>query len=107
MLFGCFVSRIFMVLLYPQLWAGRFRGSNRGTGKIFFSSPQRPDRLWGPPSSFLGVKWQGLEVVLMFPLNSPGMITVSLTGGKHKQMWSLVFGSGDYHTRFLLRCVAL
>jgi hypothetical protein len=26
------------------------RGSIPGSGKNFFSSPQRPDRLWGPPS---------------------------------------------------------
>ena len=69
-LFDCFVSRVFMVLWYPQLWAGRFRGLKPGRGKIFFCSPQRPNRLWGPHnhffggylSSFLGVKRQGLEV---------------------------------------------
>jgi hypothetical protein len=26
------------------------RGSTPGTGKRFLSSPQRPDRLWGPPN---------------------------------------------------------
>ena len=31
-------------------WA--FRGSNSGTGNIYFSSPKYPDRLWGP-SGFL------------------------------------------------------
>jgi hypothetical protein len=29
------------------------RGSNPGRDKIFFSSPKRPDRLWGPPSLLL------------------------------------------------------
>jgi hypothetical protein len=28
-------------------------GSNPGRGKIFFSSPKHPDRLWGPPSLIL------------------------------------------------------
>jgi hypothetical protein len=28
-------------------------GSNDSRGKIFFSSPQCPDWLWGPPSSLL------------------------------------------------------
>jgi hypothetical protein len=40
-----------------------------GKRKIFFSSPRRPDRLWGPPSllsngyqgSITGVKWPGRE----------------------------------------------
>jgi hypothetical protein len=36
-----------------------------GSGKIFFSTPQRPDPLWGPPSllsnGYRGVKQQGRE----------------------------------------------
>jgi hypothetical protein len=34
---------------YPTGWT--VRGSNCGWGKKLFSSPQRPDRFWGPPSS--------------------------------------------------------
>jgi len=44
-------------------------GSNSGRGKIFFSSPKRPEGLWGPSillfnhnrSSFLEVKRPGRE----------------------------------------------
>jgi hypothetical protein len=43
------------------------RGSNRGRGRRFVSSPNRPDRLWGPtrlhfnryPEFFLGAKAAG------------------------------------------------
>jgi hypothetical protein len=46
------------------------RGSNPGRGKIFFSSPKRPDGLWGPPSLlfngyrgfFPGVKRPGRQI---------------------------------------------
>jgi hypothetical protein len=46
------------------------RGSIPGRGKRFFCTPQRPDRLWGPPSLIsnvylgfsLGVKRPGREV---------------------------------------------
>jgi hypothetical protein len=45
------------------------RGSVTGRDKLFYFSPQRPDRLWGPLShlfkgyrdSFPGVKWLGRE----------------------------------------------
>jgi hypothetical protein len=30
------------------------RGSIPGRGKRFFPTPQRPDRLWGPP---FGIEW--------------------------------------------------
>jgi hypothetical protein len=42
------------------LRAGR-PGSITGRGKRYFSSPQRPDRLWGPPGSFPGVKAAGVR----------------------------------------------
>ena len=59
-------SRIsFSVLL--MLWAGRSGVSTLVKGKNFFSSPNRPERLWVPLSlhydgyrgSFSGVKWPG------------------------------------------------
>jgi hypothetical protein len=37
------------------LWRGLSGGSNPGRGGRFFSSSNRPDRLWGPPSLLLYV----------------------------------------------------
>jgi hypothetical protein len=40
--------------VYSDQTKGRtVQGSNPGRGKIFFSSPKRPDRLWCPPSILL------------------------------------------------------
>jgi hypothetical protein len=47
-------------------------------GAIFFSSPRRPDRLWGSPSllsngyrvSFPGVKWSGRETDHSLPTSA-------------------------------------
>ena len=60
------------------------RGSNSGRGKKFFSSPEHPDMLWGPPSlgyrdSSPRVKWQGHEVY-----HSPS------TSVKVKNGWSYI-----------------
>jgi hypothetical protein len=47
-------SRSSSVSVVTRPWAGRSRnrGSISGKYKRFFFSPQRPDRLWGPPASY-------------------------------------------------------
>jgi hypothetical protein len=46
----CSRSRDDVAGIMTRSRAGRCQGSNLGTVKRFFSSPEHPDRLWGPPS---------------------------------------------------------
>jgi hypothetical protein len=49
-------------------------GSSPGRGWILFSSPSRPDRLWGPTSllsnGYQGVKWLGYEADHLSPYSA-------------------------------------
>jgi hypothetical protein len=55
-LFSIFSVYVFLFLCHILLWWNRDSlvvqcwGSSPGRGWEFFSSPPRPDRLWGPPS---------------------------------------------------------
>jgi hypothetical protein len=61
---------------YATDWTERV--SNPGSGKIFFFSSKRPDRMWGAlyltfsgyKGSFPGVKRPGLEFTLSPPSNA-------------------------------------
>jgi hypothetical protein len=66
----------YLVGIATGLYGLEDRGSIPGRGKRFFSSPQRPDRLWGP-SSLLSNGYRGLspvprlrmvELYLQFPI---------------------------------------
>ena len=58
------------VSIVTRLQAGRSGGSNPSEMKGFFSSPQLPARLWGPPNilrkgyrrSVPGLEWLGRDV---------------------------------------------
>ena len=41
---------VLAVGIITRLQAGRSRGSNSGRANGFYSSPERPDRFWGPLS---------------------------------------------------------
>jgi hypothetical protein len=52
-----------VVGIVPCLWAGRPRGwSLSPVGPRIFSSPRRPDQLWGQPNLLSpGINWPGCE----------------------------------------------
>jgi hypothetical protein len=62
---------VLAVGIITRLQAGRSRVSNSGRVKRFYSSPERPDRFWGPPSLLLngyrdffpGLKRHGLILI--------------------------------------------
>jgi hypothetical protein len=89
-------TKKFLNVLYQWI-LNRNRGSSPGNGWEFFSSPPRPDRLWGLPSLLwvpdlpLGAKRPGCEADHSLPstagvlyLHSPNMPTWRGAQSKHR-----------------------